>query len=138
MVNSEDEITRRLRETDSARSARRAHAATTVGELARRHAELASQLAELERELGDTLTAAGDVIDVTELSQVTDIPVADLARWRDHAAKPHRGGKRKRPATKQKPVSAKEPQQLRTTMAPRRAIPAAPDSTAVAVGAAST
>lgn len=136
MVTSEDEITRRLRETDSARSARRAHAATTVGELARRHAELAGQLAELERELGDTLTAAGDVIDVAELSQVTDIPVADLARWRDHAAKPHRGGKRKRPAAKQKPASVKEPQSS-STVAARTVTPAAPDSTAVAVGAAS-
>ncbi|MEU0511606.1 MULTISPECIES: hypothetical protein [Amycolatopsis] len=138
MVTSEDEITRRLRETDSARSVRRAHAATTVGQLARRHAELAGQLAELERELGDTLTAAGDVIDVAELSQVTDIPVADLARWRDHAAKPHRGGKRKRPAAKQKPASGKEPQQPTSTVAARTVTPAAPDSTAVAVGAAST
>ncbi|MFD4252494.1 hypothetical protein ACFWQL_22390 [Amycolatopsis thermoflava] len=138
MVTSEDEITRRLQETDSARSARRTHAATTIGELARRHAELAGQLAELERELGDTLTAAGDVIDVTELSQVTDIPVTDLARWRDHAAKPHRGGKRKRPATKQKPANGKEPQQPSTTMAARTVKPAAPDSTAVAVSAAST
>jgi len=137
MVTSEDEITRRLQETDSARSARRAHAATTVGELARRHAELAGQLAELERELGDALTSAGDVIDVDELSQVTDIPVTDLARWRDHAAKPRRGGKRKPPTRKQKPTNGKEFRHDGTVAAP--IVPSgAPDSAAVAAGAAST
>ncbi|WP_432850653.1 hypothetical protein ACQPXB_08495 [Amycolatopsis sp. CA-161197] len=96
MVTSEQEIARRLEETDSARSARRTKAATTIGELARRHSDLAGQLAELERELGATLAAAEDVIDVPELAQITDIPTTDLARWRDQAAKPVRAGKRKR------------------------------------------
>ncbi|MFE5565048.1 hypothetical protein ACFQ68_08655 [Amycolatopsis japonica] len=97
MVTTDDEITRRLEERDSARSARRAQAAGTVGELARRHAGLAERLAGLERELGEVLAAAGDVIDVPELAEVTDVPAAELTRWRDQAAKPARGGKRKRP-----------------------------------------
>ncbi|WP_431909867.1 hypothetical protein [Amycolatopsis thermoflava] len=96
MVTSEEEITRRLTEKDTARSARRAEAATMVGELARRHAALAAQLAELERELGEALTAAGDVIDVSELAQVTDIPAADLTRWRDQSSS---RGKRRRSTT---------------------------------------
>jgi hypothetical protein len=96
MVTSHDEITRRLDEKDTARSARRAETATTLGDLARRHAELAGQLAELERELGELLSAAGDVIDVPELADVTDIPAADLTRWRDHAAKPARRSTRTR------------------------------------------
>jgi hypothetical protein len=95
MVSTEEEITRRLSETDSVRKARRAQAATTIGQLARRHIDLAGQLAELERELGQVLTAAGDVIDVPELAQVTDVPAADLARWREQAVKPAR--RRKRP-----------------------------------------
>ncbi|GAA3850814.1 hypothetical protein [Amycolatopsis tucumanensis] len=95
MVTSEEEITRRLSEKDTARSARRAEAATMVGELARRHAALAAQVAELERELGEVLTAAGDVIDVSELAQVTDIPAADLTRWRDSSSR----GKRRRSTT---------------------------------------
>lgn len=100
MVTSDEEITRRLTETDAARSARRQQAATVVGELARRHTELAGKLAELERELGEALTAAGDVIDIPELSAVTDVAADDLTRWRDQAAKPARSGKRKRSHTK--------------------------------------
>ncbi|MDX3192922.1 hypothetical protein PV458_31330 [Streptomyces sp. MN03-5084-2B] len=99
MVTSNEEITRRLTETDTVRSARRQQAATIVGELARQHTELAGQLAERERELGEALTAAGDVIDIPELSAVTDIAAEDLTRWRDQAAKPARSGKRKRTAT---------------------------------------
>ncbi|UOZ03407.1 hypothetical protein [Amycolatopsis sp. WQ 127309] len=94
MVSTEEEITRRLSETDSVRKARRAQAATTVGLLARRHVDLAGQLAELERELGQVLTAARDVIDVPELADVTDIPAADLSRWREQAVKPARRRKR--------------------------------------------
>lgn len=109
MVTSEDEITRRLQERDSARSARREKAATTVGELARRHAELAGQLADLERELGEVLTAAGEDIDVPELAQVTDVPAADLTHWRDQAAKPARGGKRSRPSAKKNTTPARAP-----------------------------
>ncbi|MDT8916044.1 hypothetical protein [Amycolatopsis sp. PS_44_ISF1] len=98
MVTSEEEITHRLEERDVARGVRRAQAATTVGGLARRHTELAGQLASLERELGEILMRAGDVIDVPELAQVTDIPAAELTRWRDQTAKLARGGKRKRPS----------------------------------------
>jgi len=123
MVTSEEEITRRLEEKDSARSARRAQAATTVGELARRHTELAGQLTELERELGEVLTAAGDVIDATELAQVTDIPAADLTRWRDQAAKPARRGRRKRPGAKKNDTSDKDTQ---ASTEPGAALPAAP------------
>ncbi len=96
MVTTDDEITRRLEERDSARSARRQRAAATVGELARRHTDLAGQLADLERELGEVLTSAGDVIDVPELAAVTDVPAADLTHWRDQTTKPTRAGKRKR------------------------------------------
>ncbi|MBN6034155.1 hypothetical protein [Amycolatopsis sp. 195334CR] len=139
MVTTQDEITRRLKERDSARSARRAQAATTVGELARRHTELAAQLADLERELGEVLTAAGDVIDVPELAQVTDVPAADLTRWRDQAAKPSRG-KRTRPSPKKNASLG-----ARTGPEPRAGRPVAPappepESTragGVAVGAAS-
>ncbi|MFI7122661.1 hypothetical protein [Amycolatopsis sp. NPDC049868] len=126
MVTSEDEITRRLEERDSARSARRAQAAATVGELARRHAELAERLAGLERELGEVLTAVGDAIDVPELAEVTDIPAADLTRWRDQAAKPARGGKRKRPGTtKSNGIPGKD---TPAATAPRAARPTAPES----------
>ncbi|GAB3000939.1 MULTISPECIES: hypothetical protein [Amycolatopsis] len=144
MVTSEEEIARRLQERDSERSARRAQVATTVGELARRHAELAGQLADLERELGEVLTAAGEVIDVPELAQVTDVPVDDLTRWRDQAAKPARGGKRKRPSAKKNDAPGKGTQAATATRATRPVAPAsaapAPESVAdgVAVGAASS
>ncbi|SFO05134.1 hypothetical protein [Amycolatopsis rubida] len=134
MVASEEEIARRLQERDSARSVRRARAATAVGELARRHAELAGQLADLERELGEVLTAAGEVIDVPELAQVTDVPADDLARWRDQAAKPARGGKRKRPSAKKNDAPGKGTQAATAARATRPAAPAAPES--VAGGAA--
>ncbi|QWF81019.1 hypothetical protein [Amycolatopsis sp. CA-230715] len=143
MVTSEDEITRRLQERDSARSARREKAATTVGELARRHAELAGQLADLERELGEVLTAAGEDIDVPELAQVTDVPAADLTHWRDQAAKPARGGKRSRPSAKKNTTPGKGTQAAAEPRAahPAAPAPAAPESVGVggvAVGAAST
>jgi hypothetical protein len=144
MVTSETEITRRLEEKDAARSARRARAATTVGELARRHIELAGQLAEFERELGEVLTAASDVLDVAELAQVTDIPAADLTRWRDQGAKPSRGGKRIRSSAKKSNTSGKEAQAATEPRAARSvapARPAAPESvgaTGVAVAAASS
>ncbi|MER6900894.1 hypothetical protein ABT261_45025, partial [Amycolatopsis sp. NPDC000740] len=77
MVALDDEIDDRLEEKDSARSARRRKAARTVGDLARRHADLARKLAGLEGALGEVLTAAGDVIDVPELAEVTDVPAAD-------------------------------------------------------------
>ncbi|UUV28574.1 hypothetical protein NQK81_27765 [Amycolatopsis roodepoortensis] len=140
MVNTDEEITRRLEERDSARRARRAQTASTVGELARRHTELAEQLADLERELGEVLTAAGDVIDVSELADVTDVPVADLTRWRDQVAKPARGGKRKRPGTaKNNGTPGKDTPAA--TAPPAAPTPAAPESAGnggVAVGAASS
>ncbi|QFU86724.1 hypothetical protein [Amycolatopsis sp. YIM 10] len=141
MVTTQDEITRRLKERDAARSARRAQAATTVGELARRHTELAVQLADLERELGEVLTAAGDVIDVPELAQITDVPAADLTRWRDQAAKPSRG-RRTRPSAKKNGSLGSG---TRSGSEPRAARPVAPvppepepvRAGGVAVGAAS-
>jgi hypothetical protein len=143
MVTSEEEITRRLEERDSARSARRAQAATSVGELARRHTELAGQLAELERELGEVLTTAGEVIDVPELAQVTDLPAADLTRWRDQAAKPARGGKRTRPSAKKTDTPGKGTPAATSPRAARPVAPApaGPESVGtggVAVGAASS
>lgn len=141
MVTSEEEIARRLEEKDSVRRVRRAQAATTVGELARRHTELAGQLAELERELGEVLTAAGDVIDVPELAQVTDIAAADLTRWRDQAAKPARGGKRKRPSAKKNDTSGKDTGAATEPLGARPVAPAAQESVGtagVAVGAASS
>jgi len=122
MVTSDEEITRRLTETDTARSARRQQAATIVGELARRHTELAGKLAELERELGEALTAAGDVIDIPELSAVTEVAANDLTRWRDQAAKPARSGKRKRPNTTGDTTGTTNP----TATAPRAARQVAP------------
>ncbi|MCR6488287.1 hypothetical protein M8542_36200 [Amycolatopsis sp. OK19-0408] len=122
MVTSDEEITRRLTETDTARSARRQQAATIVGELARRHTELAGAIAALERELGEALTAAGDVIDIPELAAVTDVAVDDLTRWRNQAVKPARSGKRKRPHTKGDTTGTTKP----TATAPRVARQVAP------------
>lgn len=137
MVTSEDEITRRLEDKDTVRSARRAEAATMVGDLARRHAELTGQLAELERELGEILAAAGDVIDVPELAQVTDIPAADLTRWQE-GAKPARSGKRKRAATKKHATNDKN-HPTATTATRQARQPTAPEVTPAApVDAAGT
>ncbi|WP_020663112.1 hypothetical protein [Amycolatopsis benzoatilytica] len=143
MVASEEEIARRLQERDSQRSARRAQAAAGVGALARRQAELAGQLADLEREIGEVLAAAGDVIDLPELAQVTDVPAAALARWRDQAAKPARSGKRKRPsATKNDPAGtgsqAAAATQAARPAAPARPAPDGPAASGAAVGAASS
>jgi hypothetical protein len=132
MVTSDEEITRRLTETDTARSARRQQAATIVGELARRHTELAGKLAELEHELGEALTAAGDVIDIPELSEVTDVAADDLTRWRDQAAKPARSSKRKRPNTKGDTTGT--PKQAATAPRPGRPVPPAPPSASEPVG----
>lgn len=130
MVTSEEEIARRLQETDTARSARRQQAATTIGKLARRHTELADQLADLERELGEILTAAGDVIDLPELAEVTDVPVADLTRWRDQVATPAR---RKRNGSSAKRNSSGKGTQTasasRTVAPPTTPAPAEPSTT---------
>ncbi|HEY2100107.1 MAG TPA: hypothetical protein VGH72_26830 [Pseudonocardia sp.] len=134
MVTSEEEITHRLEERDVARSMRRAQAATTVGGLARQHAELAGQLAGLERELGEILRKASDVIDVPELAQVTDIPAADLTRWRDQTAKPARGGKRKRPSATTNDTTGTDRQAATGPRAARPAPPAEPESAGRAGG----
>jgi len=97
MVTTE-EIERRIKEVDSARSARRTVAAKRVGELARQRNVVAEQLNELERELGDALAESRDVIGIDELARFTDVPSADLARWleRQKASR----AKRRRPATR--------------------------------------
>jgi hypothetical protein len=138
MVTSKEEITRRIEERDSERSARRAHAATIVGQMARRHAELAGQITELERELGTVLTEAGDVIDAAELAQVTDIPIADLTRWVDHATKPARSGKRTRPRVKTHRVGGHESQAVTEPPAARTATPAPVEPAAAPAGAATS
>jgi hypothetical protein len=97
-----DEIERRIAEIDADRTARRSAAAKQVGELAQRRADLAEQLDEIERELGDVLVVASDVLDITELSRFTDVPVADLTRWLE-ARKTTRAKRKKTtagPATK--------------------------------------
>ncbi|MBB3666209.1 hypothetical protein FB384_005170 [Prauserella sediminis] len=129
MVNSHDEITRRLDEVDAARTARRAEAATTIGELARRHSTVSGQLADLERELSTAVASAADVIDIAELAQVTDVPAADLTRWKEKAAKP-RGRPRKRPATDNARTRRSRPRPSHTEAAstPQTAEPDSPDS----------
>ncbi|WP_116052073.1 hypothetical protein [Amycolatopsis palatopharyngis] len=138
MVTSEEEIARRLEERDSVRSARRSQAATTVGELTRRHTELAGQLAELERELGEVLTAAGDVIDVPELAQVTDIAAADLTRWRDQATKPARRGKRTRRSSSKNDTKGNGTGASAEPPAARPTVPESAGTGGVAVGVASS
>jgi hypothetical protein len=83
MVTTE-EVELRIKEADSARSARRTAAAKRVGELASRRATVAEQLNDLERELGDVLAESSDVIEIHELARFTDVPAADLTRWLDH------------------------------------------------------
>jgi hypothetical protein len=83
MVTTE-EIELRIKEADSARSARRTAAAKRVGELASRRAAVAEQLNDLERELGDVLAESSDVIEIHELARFTDVPAADLTRWLDN------------------------------------------------------
>ncbi|MFD2415367.1 hypothetical protein [Amycolatopsis pigmentata] len=94
-----DEIRHRIEEADTARSARRSAAATQIGELAQRRANIVEQLEDIERQLGEVLAAARDVIDIAELSRFTDVPAADLIRWLD-ARTSHKTSriKRKRPA----------------------------------------
>lgn len=91
-----EEIERRVEEADAARSAQRSAAAKRIGELAQRRAEIAEQLNDIERELGDVLVEAGAVMEVDELARFTDIPAADLNRWRGNRKTVH--PKRKKPA----------------------------------------
>ncbi|EWC64539.1 hypothetical protein UO65_0146 [Actinokineospora spheciospongiae] len=76
-----EEIRRRVENTDTARSARRAAAAQRVGDLAARRTVIVEQLRDVERELGDVLTEAQDVIGVEELAKFTDLNVEDLTGW---------------------------------------------------------
>ena len=113
-----------------------------IGELARQHTALAAQLAELEAELGGVMAAVDDVLDVSELAQVTDIPAADLTRWREQAATPARGKrKRTRTTTKNNNPSTPNGEAATSATAPatRPEHPAVSEATAAApVGAAST
>ena len=84
-----DEIERRVQDADSARSARRSAAAKRVGELALHRTAITEQLAAIERELGDVLAESSDVVEVEELARFTDLPVADLVRWRDNRKTKH-------------------------------------------------
>lgn len=81
MVASEEEITHGIEEDDAVRTARRAAAATRVGELARRRTAIAEQLSDVERELGDVLAESSDVIEIDELARYTKVKASDLARW---------------------------------------------------------
>jgi hypothetical protein len=76
-----EEIERRIEQTDAPRTTRRSAAAKRVSELAQHRAAIAEQLTDIERQLGDVLADARDVIDMEELAQFTDVPVADLTRW---------------------------------------------------------
>ncbi|PWW53096.1 hypothetical protein [Actinokineospora spheciospongiae] len=76
-----EEIQRRVENTDTPRSARRAAAAQQVGDLAARRTVIVEQLRDVERELGDVLAEAQDVIGVEELAEFTDLNVEDLTGW---------------------------------------------------------
>jgi len=84
---TDEEIERRVAETDTPRTAKRSSAAKRVGELARRRSTIATQLDDIERQLGQVLLDAEDVIDVEELARFTDVPTVDLTRWRTAAAR---------------------------------------------------
>jgi hypothetical protein len=123
-----DEIERRVEEADTARHARRSAAAQQVGELAQRRTAIAEQLGDLEGQLGDVLAAAGDVMGIDELARFTDVPAADLTRWRT-ARKPTRT-KRNRPAasgpgtdsdTSQGPSTVRTPTAVRASTPPEPA-----------------
>ncbi|MCE7009935.1 hypothetical protein LWC34_45090 [Kibdelosporangium philippinense] len=104
-----EEIELRVKQSDTARSAKRSITAVRVGELAQRRAAVAEQLADIERELGDVLAGASDVIDIDELARFTDVPAADLARWLTNRKSAR--GRRKRPTvarTDSKPDDNKE------------------------------
>lgn len=107
-----EEIRRRVQQSDTARSARRAAAAQQVGELAQRRAAIVDQLENVERELGDVLADAQDVIGVDELAEFTDLKPTDLTGWL--AARTAGRGRRKKTtrtsgAPDDKPATAKPP-----------------------------
>jgi hypothetical protein len=129
-----EEIESRVEQADSARSARRAAAATQVGELAQRRSAIAEQLSELEAELGDVLVAADDVIGVDELARFTDVPAADLTRWLDarKASRP----KRKRAVLGPKSTTYSGPSVTKTPSA--RQMPSQSEPAPTDVGTADT
>ncbi|MCP3800706.1 hypothetical protein NLX83_15670 [Allokutzneria sp. A3M-2-11 16] len=104
-----DEIERRVAESDASRSVRRAAAAKQISELAHRHANATNQVEVLERQLGETLVAALDVIDVTELATFTDIPAADLTRWLE-SQKSSRAKRKRRGAGSSTTSGGEQPQ----------------------------
>jgi hypothetical protein len=131
MVTTE-EIELRIKEADSARSARRTAAAKRVGELASRRTTVAGQLTDLERELGDVLAESSDVIEIHELARFTDVPAADLTRWLDNrkATRPKRkrvttGTSAARGKTDQGPSAAIQPPTRRPSTQPGTASPRA-------------
>ncbi|MFI6098190.1 hypothetical protein ACIA8G_21730 [Lentzea sp. NPDC051213] len=114
-MTTTDEIQRRVEKADADRSARRSAAAQQVGVLAQRRAAIAEQLGDIERELGDVLAAASDVIDIDELARFTDVPAADLTRWR--AAHKTARTKRKRHAAATEVGTSREPAAAKTSAA---------------------
>ena len=120
-----EEIERRVEQADTERSAKRTAAAQQIGALAQRRATIAKQLADIEEQLGDILATTSAVMDIDELARFTDVPPADLTRWRD-ARKPNRT-KRKRPAagaegeTDRGPSTAKTPTARSTSTPPEPA-----------------
>jgi hypothetical protein len=80
-MTTDEEIERRVEETDTPRTEKRSTAAKQVAELAERRSAIAEQLDDIERELGDILVAAQEVMDIKELARFTDVPATDLTRW---------------------------------------------------------
>lgn len=118
MVTS-DEIERRIEEADTARRARRIAAATRLGKLAQKNADLAAQVAENERELGELLDEASPDISIAELATFTGVPVADLEHWQStHKPTRHR---RKRATAARPPSGAARPGTTETV--PRGDVP---------------
>ncbi|SDN05809.1 hypothetical protein [Allokutzneria albata] len=82
-MTTPEEVQRRVADSDASRSTRRAEAAKQIFELAQRRTAVAQHLEDVERQLGEILTNASEDIAIDELARFTDIPVADLTRWRD-------------------------------------------------------
>ncbi|GAA1291684.1 hypothetical protein [Saccharothrix xinjiangensis] len=119
-MTTPEEIRRRVEQTDTARSTRRAAAAQQVGELAQRRAAVLDQLQDVERELGDVLAEAQDVIGVDELAQFTDLKPADLTAWLA-GHKPGRGKRRKTTSTSSAQGDARRSPEPKTSRTPAQA-----------------
>ncbi|WP_409493949.1 hypothetical protein [Amycolatopsis sp. cmx-11-12] len=104
-----EEIERRVEAADAARSEMRSAAARRVGDLAERHTELAEELGDVERELGDVLAECGDIIEIDELVAFTDVPAAELTRWRTNAKPSRSKGKKPAGMGQAKSVQARKP-----------------------------